>query len=532
MINANTSIINMINSPVRRIGARVELYSGSTLLKIFHNRDRLISFDVERLGEESKFFGFGVCQKLNVKLIDKNRELNITTENTLEALYGVESDYIYPFPLFYVAEVHRDENTNELSITAYDKLYKAAAHTVGELGLTSYTILEFATACASLLGLPLNIENVEDSVFNTYYDTGANFEGTETIRQALNAIAEATQTIYYINSNWELTFKRLNETLETALTISKDKYISLDSKTNRRLSKICSVTELGDNVSSDTGETGTTQYLRDNPFWDLRDDIATLLDNAISAVGGVTINQFNCSWRGNFLTEVGDKIALITKDNERVTAYILNDTISYNGVLSQATQWSYTDNENETESNPTSLGAVLTQTRARVDKANKTIELVASETAANTSNIASLQLNTESINASVKNIENSTNEALENLNKDVSTLTKEVEAKVTAEDVTINIKKELANGAEKVVTSTGFTFDENGLKVEKSGAEMHTLISENGMQVKRDETELLTADSEGIKATNLVANTYLIIGSNSRFEDFGADRTACFWIGG
>ncbi|MBQ8763148.1 MAG: hypothetical protein IJZ07_03505 [Clostridia bacterium] len=55
------------------------------------------------------------------------------------------------------------------------------------------------------------------------------------------------------------------------------------------------------------------------------------------------------------------------------------------------------------------------------------------------------------------------------------------------------------------------------------------------MSVYKNEEEVLTANNEGVKAANLHATTYLIIGNYSRFEDYtnadGEARTGCFWIG-
>ena len=51
------------------------------------------------------------------------------------------------------------------------------------------------------------------------------------------------------------------------------------------------------------------------------------------------------------------------------------------------------------------------------------------------------------------------------------------------------------------------------------------------MTVYRDSTPVLTANNSGVDAVNLHATTYLIVGNNSRFEDYGEDRTGCFWIG-
>lgn len=526
----NDKFLSMLNSPVRYLRGRVEVYEGSTLSLLCGCHDRLKEFTIERMGE-NKFFGYGICNRINVSLIDFDRSVNLTTNHSLEVEFGVDTNYIYPFPRFYITDVYRDENNNEVSITGYDALYKAAEHTVDELSIgIPYTIKEFAEACGAFLGVPVDTGELE--AFNTVYESGANFEGTETIRAALNAIAEATQTIYYINSEWTLVFKRLDIEGNALLTIDREKYITLDSGANRRLTSIVSATELGDNLSVSLAASGTTQYVRDNPFWDLHPDRAALLDNALAAVGGLTINQFSCDWRGNFLLEIGDKIELITKDNKQVYSYLLNDSLTFNGSLSQFSEWAYDDNETESESNPNNLGDALKKTFARVDKVNKQIDLVVSDVEYATQEIANLRLTADAISASVSSIKDTTDTTLADLTQDVVALTQEVEAKLSAEDFSIAVKKELDNGVNKVITSTGFVFDDTGLTVSRSGTEMTTTISEDGMKVYRDGEEMLTANNAGVNAVNLHATTYLIIGTTSRLENYKLDRTACFWIGG
>ena len=528
MLAAEQCFNDINNTPVRYVRGRVELYNGSTLLNTFRHTDILKSFTIERVGDSSRFFGYGVVHKLNVKVLDKDRQLSITTANSLDVAFGIGSDFIYTYPFFYVSEVHRNENTNELSITAYDALYRAANYTVSDLILPNeYTIETFVKACAVLLGVPLNIMA---SGFDTLYPNGANFDGTETIREALNAVAEATQTIYYLNSEQELTFRRLDISGAALLDIGKDKYYSLDSKTNRRLVGVASITELGDNVSAALAESGTTQYIRDNPFWELRDDIGTLVDAALAAVGGLTINQFECDWRGDFLLEIGDKISLTTKDNEKVYSYVLDDVISYDGAFKEKTRWNYGSEETEEETNPTNLGEALKMTFAKVDKVNKQIDIVASEAEANKSNIAALRMNTDSIGASVSNIEERTNNLESNVNEEITTLTKKVDAAMTSDAVKLSIREELANGVDKVYTSTGFSFDKDGLRVSKTGSEMDTLLDEDGLTVYRNNTEVLTADNTGVNGINMTVRQYLIVGG-SRFEAYGTGRTGCFWIG-
>lgn len=733
---ATTSAYNSaISASVRRIKAKVELYNGSTLVATYTQADKVISFDIQRVGEDGKFFGFGICHRLNVHLIDVQREINISTANTIKISLGAElpdgtTEYKI-YPTFQVSEVHRDENTNELSVTAYDAIYKASEHAVSELVLTKpYTIKQFVEACASTLG----VSATGHTNFILSYENGANFDGTQTLREALDDVAEATQTIYFLDANNKLCFKQLDKSGNAVISIDKSKYITLKSGVGHRLQTICMCTELGDNVSESTTLVGSTQYVRDNAFWELRDDIAALVHNAITTIGDISIDVFDCTWRGNPALEVGDKIALTTKDNKALTAYLLNDTIKYDGSLSEKTQWKYDANSTETESNPTSLGDAIKQTYARVDKQEKQITLLASEmnsqtqaikktvkqvdveyylststTSAtggswsttaptwqegkymwsrqkvtytdgtsitrnatciagakgadgkngkdgqngapgadgapgkdgtpgkdgingkdgtngvdgkdgtngrgitsvtteyyistsqtelaggswsasqpaweegkyiwtrskivynnpttteyttavcdaawaqinaitgqqktNTTDISQLKVEKNNISASVATIvekQSDIDSTIVDMQKGIGeqnqsnaaqfeTLTNKVNATMTSEQVQLAISTEVAKGASKVTTSTGFKFDDSGLTISKTNSEMSTTIDEDGMSIFKGSEEVLTADNTGVDAKNLHATTYLIIGTNSRFEDYGS-RTGCFWI--
>lgn len=520
MLIAESFYEEMINATARSIRARVELYDGSTLLDTYTYDGALQSFTVERVGDSNKFFGYGICQKATIKLRDKERAINILKGQGIEVVVGVGCEYLYTCPIFFVEEIKRDENTNDLIITAYDSIYQAASHTVSEVVVpTTYTIRAFTDACAAILGMPVKIEGT-NTLFGTSYPSGANYEGTETLRDALDDIAEATGTIYYMNNNWELTFKTLDISGEPVLHIDKSKYFTLTSKTNYTLQTIVSATELGDNISVTTGTDGETQYVRDNPFWNTRDDIVTLLNNTLAIVGGITINQFDCKWRGNFLLEIGDKISLTTKDDTVIHSYVLHDTITYNGGLVENTKWEYSSNNGESYDNPSTIGESIKQTYARVDKVNKQIDLVVSDVAENSEQISSIQMTTNNISTSVSSFSD-----------DIAELRKEVTTKMTAEDVQILIDSNETTEVSNVHTTTGFTFDADGLTVNKSGTEIKTTITEDGMTVYRSEEAVLIANHQGVQAEDLHATTYLIVGKNSRFEDLGTDRTACFWIG-
>lgn len=104
--------------------------------------------------------------------------------------------------------------------------------------------------------------------------------------------------------------------------------------------------------------------------------------------------------------------------------------------------------------------------------------------------------------------------------------------KATLDGDSIATKKDLESGIDHVITKTGFEFGADGLNVSKAGSEMSTKVTEDGMKVFREMVAVLIADHTGVQATNLRATTYLIVGGRSRFENYGANRTGCFWIGG
>ena len=530
MLTTDLAILEAYKSPVRHVEAEIVVYDGDSVKTRLAHNTVLKSFTIERVGETNKFFGFGICQKANVKVMDVERNIDMKAGNSFTIDIKNGGNALRPAPRLYITEIHRDEITNELSITAYDRIYEAAAHTTSELEVElPATIAEYAVAAGNVLGLNVSFY-AENEAFNLSYEEGANLDGTESIRSLLDAIAEATQTIYYISRYNTLIFKTLDKTGAAAYTIDKEQYMNLESGENRRLAAICSTNELGNSVEAKLDVSGTTQYVRDNPFYELREDIAAIVEAALDVVGGFTINQFECEWRGNPAVEVGDKIAFITKDNEIATTYLLDDILTYDGTLSQRTQWRYEDSSSETENNPSNLGEAINKTFARVDKVNQQIDIVAGEAQHNTSSIAALQLNTESIQASVNQVRQSVDEALDGVNTDMAVLTNKVEAAMTAEGVKISIQEELAKGVDKVYTTTGFSFDSEGLRVSKTGSEMESLLDEDGLKVYRDDVEVLTANNMGVNGINMTVRQYLIVGG-SRFEAYGAGRTGCFWIG-
>ena len=214
------------------------------------------------------------------------------------------------------------------------------------------------------------------------------------------------------------------------------------------------------------------------------------------------------------------------------TINVLNKDIkalSYNGLYIQCNATSCDMGNVKLE-----IGNKATEWSPAPEDIQSEISTIESETKSIKAAVTSLQLGTDSISASVKSLQETMTSTTNGLANDISKVQEQVNLAMTSADVKLEIQKEMGKGTNKVTTSTGFTFDQNGLNISKTDSEMKTQITEDGMKIYKNSEVMLTANNQGVDAKNLHATTYLIIGNNSRMEDFtenGSKRTAVFWIG-
>lgn len=156
--------------------------------------------------------------------------------------------------------------------------------------------------------------------------------------------------------------------------------------------------------------------------------------------------------------------------------------------------------------------------------------------------VSNINTTTGEITASVTKLKDEITGQLDETIDNIERLQEKVDLKMSSEDVKIEIQKIVDNGTSRVDTGTGFTFNDEGLTIDKKDSEgnpisqTNTKITENGMTVNSYTTgkAVLTANKDGVDAENLHATTYLIINGKSRFENYkvnGENRIGCFWIG-
>lgn len=135
--------------------------------------------------------------------------------------------------------------------------------------------------------------------------------------------------------------------------------------------------------------------------------------------------------------------------------------------------------------------------------------------------VAAVELDLEGIRSRVERQEM----ASQGMGESVSSLTQ------TAQSLHLELETIRETGTQRVSTVTGYTFDDQGLQISRSDSDMENLLDHTGMYVRRNGEIVLQANNQGVVARDVTVDNYLILGSNARFEDYGGNRTACFYIG-
>lgn len=132
-------------------------------------------------------------------------------------------------------------------------------------------------------------------------------------------------------------------------------------------------------------------------------------------------------------------------------------------------------------------------------------------------------------------------------NTDITEIRESVNTIQTNTEYAISISEDIKeNGVSKVHTETGYTFDNDGLTIEKTNAKTKTTLNEVGLNVKdatgSSEESLLFAGYNEVtgetivKSKNMRVEKYLNIGTHSRVEDYQnrnrcvLDRRKLIWL--
>lgn len=270
--------------------------------------------------------------------------------------------------------------------------------------------------------------------------------------------------------------------------------------------------------------TGNYLLTTDDP-----DALQSLVEVVYNAVSGITYTPCKVAVPATPAISVGDIVKVTDKNGKVITAYIMTKIQKGQRDTLECTGSPRRDSSSvvNSESFKALSGKVL-EVRRSIDglnikataldsKIDRTGEQAAQK-------IAEVDIKADGVLAEVTK----TAHDVSGLKTEITTIQQ------SAQNVSIQVQGIIDNGASKVKTDMGYTFDDEGMHIQKSGEEIENLLDHTGMYVKRSGEVMLQANNLGVVATDVTVNNYLIIGEHARFEDYSdvtdTKRTACFWI--
>lgn len=416
--------------------------------------------------------------------------LSITGEASASREYGT----------FIVKDAEYRDESNSVVLTCYDLMLLAMTpyNSIVDFSEGNVTLGDFLQALCDDIGLTL-----ATSVFfnSDVVIDGEKYDSSYTKRDAFAEIAQAAGGTLAIKDD------QLYMLYPTASGVTIEpsnlKSIKIGEVYGPVNSVVLARTPQEDNIykRDENAEAICEIKIENNQLMDShREDF---IDGIYEALYGLTYYPHDIESFGIGILELCDLFTIETLEGNSYTALHISGEVEITQGLVERTK-SEAPKVTETEYTAASQSdRALNKTILRVDKQAQEIQALATKT------------------------ENATNE----LTGKIEEVTKSVEQKITPEQVQILIN-ETVSGIDSITTSTGYTFGKDGLNIHKTGEEIENKLDHKGMYVKRGADNVLTADASGVQAINMTAKQYLTIGKNSRFEDYGDNRTACFYIGG
>ena len=481
-----------------------------------------------------------VCANLlEIELIDKEHILHLQQGNEIWLFKVPEDGSRYPMGIFTLEKPDKP-TANTVRLTAYDRvawLDKDLTQWLAGLNGWPYSLLTFARMVCNACGLELQNTSLPNGDYQVQAFAAHGITGRRLMQWAgeiAGRFCRATpegklEFAWYTPSGVTLTPGGERYYFQNGLAY-QDYRVAPIEKIQLRLTQ----DDVGVVWPDEAGEKNT--YILTGNYLLTTMETAALqpvAQNLYEMLKGVSYTPCTVTIPACTDIRAGNTVQITDRNGKTITAYVMTKT--QRGQLEVLT-CTGSRRRDSTEAVNSEQFRTRNSQWLELEKQAEGLELLAVQTRAEvdaiSESVTHLQLKAEEVSLRVNRIDSGNDRAFQAVNDALQSLQKEVSAKMTADAVQLQIQHTMESGASKVVTDTGFTFDDTGMTVEKSGSQMKTQITENGMTVYQNNGEILTANYKGVDARNLHATTYLMVGGRSRFENYGSDRTGCFWIGG
>jgi len=448
----------------------------------------LTSFEVLDEIEEGYLLGNATCTQVAMEFNNRGGEL----DGLADYPFIVDGKYYYVFD-------KPERYTGQLSINAFDSMVKFNSNYATELSYPN-TIQQQLEELSILSGVEVDYSGLPYELINSetsFYDS------TIIMREYLEWIAEASGMNAYIDDSNIVRFREL----------ATNSYIATTA-TNFEIEGLINITRVyyEDGVRQFvSGETdGNTLYIRpSNPY------ITQSLVNLIhSKYNGLTFYAFSSL---NIKGIDGLKLTdLITYRNATMMVLSLNFRYFGSTYPIQSLEGKAKIKQAEDVIVRVDQSIRIRRIQTIMDQTTTELKTIAVRVDEDHNQLVVVTQNLEGITQFVRDGDNS------------------LESRVSAtEQKTVILSEDPNNPG--MFLSNDMRFSKDGLAFTHSDSSVTTTINNEGLTINNFSTELLRVDQDGVNAENLTARTYLVVGNNSRFEDYydeeeNADGGALFDI--
>lgn len=421
-----------------------------------------------------------------------------------------------------------EETDVEYKYTLTDKMVNLEfyydASEIFENGST--TLLNIALDICSKAGIELATQD-----FRSYDKEITWYDNTLTAREYIGYIAELNGGYAQIGTDGKLYF--LKQKQDSVATINFDDCADFSIGEKREITRV--VYELGALKYEFGEEIANTLYLDSNNVFITEESEVEAIYNDIAGFMFYNFNTSNCPI--DFGIKAGQVVTFIDETNSYPT--IVGYELTFYGEWYGGYELSIESTKQE-ETQVVGTEEKIKSLKIIVDRDANTMTQLADKTT---------QIETD-VSNNATDINNNYQDIIQQLGDyakeaDVFTIKESVQTIQDEASYAIEVAKQvLTDGVERVTTTTGYTFDENGLTIEKTDAKTKSILDETGLDIKdatgASEESLLFAgydETSGetiVKSKNMTVEKYLVIGKYSRMEDFtdadGNIGTGMFWI--
>lgn len=466
---------------------------------------------------EGNIFGTTVAKKLT---FDMFNDLDLEKKE-IDYQFNVNGNYI-SMGMFVVVETKESDNKGFVSVSALDYMIKFAVPYKSTLNYDENTITVADVYNEALQQAGVTTSQDYTTLPNMDFVVESDqFVESNLCRDVLQAVAQLTATFATIDFYNEINLKYPSTTRD--YNIDYDVWHELDVKrtTHPINTLILGMSNVqGEDVMRQDSTAVATQgenflIINDNPFIFTQAKREQVIDNIFNKVKGFGYVAYSAKGLYSPLdNQLGDKVHVRKADGTYIDSYIFEWTFcspkGLDGVISAPSITKATVNYNPSKS---LLEKAYQRTVIEVDKNKQNINISVEEF-----HNADQRLET-SIELTKNNILNTVSERMDT-KADSNELDKIIGKVSSLEQLAGQIQIDISNiSIDEVTTTTGYTFNADGLHIQKTGESISSKVDNTGLEVKRDNTVVLSATNEGVKAIDITVKNYLNV-SGVRFQSW------------